>query len=636
MGVVGPPAAPRVMPVRRIAHASLAAIGAASSLALLSSIVTIDHVPAWFLLPLLGVSILIMWRPDAGLALVAGAIPIASWLAREWNYHVAWAQVLVVAAAAGWFLGELRRPPRDRDDLDVPVLLSVVVVAASLLVYEGVLNWRLTGSPFALGPPGTFSEFFLLKRTGDALDAAARLLECLFLFRVVSIVAGRKSDFPLRLTIFVVAGATMAAALNVWVVWVGARRLDAPIAAFLHYLATIRVSSLLPDLNAAGSYFVLALFATLGLASEPRRKVWLLSTAIIALALWLTGSRAALIAGVLAAALPLGRMLRRRTPRHALTALAIAAIVVVGGAAVAGYYLKRGSQPTSATALHIRWELAKTSARMTMSAPVFGVGVGQFYESSGEFSSPELLQMFPRAASENAHNNFLQILAELGIVGFGSILWVLLRAGARVKWSLQATSSSPLRWGVATGLVAFVLTWLAGHPLLLDEPAFTFWIVLGAAAGAAGAIAPTPMRTRNLAIVAMILVLLLVPLRARREMASANMEHVGFGLSRWQTDPSGVRYRSSTGRSTVFVPANARTVTVPLHTVDAANPLHVQLRLDGRPADTVVIPPDRWFDLRFSLSETTATPRFRRLDLEVLDPNPDRNDVLMIGKVEPR
>jgi len=622
-------------PVSRIAHSSLAAVGAAASLALLSSIVTIDGVPGWLLLPLLGVSVLMMWRADIGLALVAGAIPIASWLGRGWNFHVAWAQVVVIAAAAGWFLGELRRPPREGDDLDVPVLLSVVVVAASLLVYETVLNWRLTGSPFWLEPTGAFSEFFLLKRTGDALGAAARLLEGLFLFRAASVVAEKKADFLLRLTALAVAGAAIAAAVNVWVVWMGARRLDAPVAAFLHYLATLRVSSLLPDLNAAGSYFVLALFAALGLASETRRRLWILPTALIALALWLTGSRAALIAGVLAAALPLGRTLQRRTPRHALTAAAIAAIVVVGGASVAGYYLKRGSQPTSFTALRIRWELAKTSARMTMSAPVFGVGIGQFYESSGEFSSPELLQMFPRAASENAHNNFLQILAELGAVGFVSILWVLLRAAARVKSSLPSANASAVRWGVASGLVAFALTWLAGHPLLLDEPAFTFWILLGAAAGAAGATAPTPVRTRNLAIVAMMIVLLFVPLRARREMASANMEHVGFGLSRWQTDPSGVRYRSSTGRSTVFVPANARTVTVPLHVVGTTY-LHVRLRLDGRPADSVVIPPDRWFDLRFSLGETTATPRFRRLDLEVLDPNPDRNDILMIGKVEPR
>ena len=321
--------------------------------------------------------------------------------------------------------------PGARDDLDAPVRLAITVVAASLLVYEAVLNWKLTGSPLAPGPAGTFSDFFLMKRTGDALDAAARLLECLFLFRAASAIAEVREDFLPRLTRLAVAGATMVAGLNVWVLWSGAQRHDAPITAFLRYLASIRASALLPDLNAAGSYFVLALFAALGIAWAPRRRAWILPAAIIGLALWITGSRAALVAGLLAAALPLGRSMRRLTPRHAVLTAVIATIIVMSGAGVAAYYLKRGTQPSSFAALRIRWELAKTSVRMTARAPIFGVGVGQDHQSSGEFSSPELLRIFPRAVSENAHNNFLQILAELGLVGFGSIVWLLARAGMR-------------------------------------------------------------------------------------------------------------------------------------------------------------------------------------------------------------
>ncbi len=624
-----------LMPLRRIPHVAGATLGAAASLALLSSLIRIDQVPAWLLLPLLGLSAVTIWRPDVGLAIVAGAIPVAGWIGREWNYHVAWAEVLVVAAAAGWFLRAIGQPVRPRDDLDAPVRLVITVVAASLLVYEAVLNWKLTGSPFAIGPSGTFADFFLIKRNGDALDAAGRLFECLFLFRAASAIAEVRDEFLPRLTRLAVAGATAAAALNVWVLWSGARRLDAPVTAFLRYLANIRSSALIPDLNAAGSYFVLALFAALGIAWEPRRRPWVVPVVIIGLALWITGSRAALVAGFLAAALPLGRRMRRLTPRHARLTALIAAIIVVSGAFVAAYYLKRGTQPSSFAAVRIRWELVKTSARMTATAPIFGVGVGQYYQSSGEFSSPELLRIFPRAVSENAHNNFLQILAELGLVGFGSIVWLLVRAGIRVKASLHGDRAGPLRWGIAAGLAAFVLTWLAGHPLLLDEPAFTFWVMLGAAAGVAGPGAPASWPVRRLTIAAMLAVLLLVPLRARKEMAVANMEHVGFGLSRWQTDPSDVRYRLSAGRSAVFLPANARTVTIPLRAV-GDSPLHVRLRLDGRVANVVVVPSDRWFNLRFSLSEPSTAPRFRQLDVDVLEPNLTGNDILMIGRVEPR
>ena len=382
---------------------------------------------------------------------------------------------------------------------------------------------------------------------------------------------------------------------------------------------------------------MLALFAALGIAWAPRRRAWILPAAIIGLALWITGSRAALVAGLLAAALPLGRSMRRLTPRHAVLTAVIATIIVMSGAGVAAYYLKRGTQPSSFAALRIRWELAKTSVRMTARAPIFGVGIGQVPTSRrGEFSSPELLRIFPRAVSENAHNNFLQILAELGLVGFGSIVWLLGRAGMRVKSSLEGDRASPLRWGIAAGLTAFVLTWLAGHPLLLDEPAFTFWLMLGTAAGAAGPRAPASVPIRRLTIAAMLVVLLLVPLRARKEMAGANMEHVGFGLSRWQTDSTGVRTGCSTGRSSAFLPANAHTVTIPLRAVSSSPALHVQLRLDGRAADVGVVPFDRWFDLRFSLSEPSSAPRFRQLDLDVLEPNPGGNDILMIGRVEPR
>ena len=99
---------------------------------------------------------------------------------------------------------------------------------------------------------------------------------------------------------------------------------------------------------------------------------------------------------------------------------------------------ERGNQRSAATAAQVRWELARTSVRMTAANPAFGIGIGRFYSRSGEFSSPELLATFPPAVHENAHNNFLQILAELGIVGFGVLRWLLWSAAGYGRQLLGA------------------------------------------------------------------------------------------------------------------------------------------------------------------------------------------------------
>jgi len=69
----------------------------------------------------------------------------------------------------------------------------------------------------------------------------------------------------------------------------------------------------------------------------------------------------------------------------------------------------------------------RDSLRMLFDKPVFGVGLGSFHISFPDYASDELKKIWPQSQNivNDAHSEFVQILAETGIVGFGIFLWIL-------------------------------------------------------------------------------------------------------------------------------------------------------------------------------------------------------------------
>jgi hypothetical protein len=353
-----------------------------------------------------------------------------------------------------------------------------------------------------------------------------------------------------------------------------------------------------------------------------------------------------MISGLVALLLPAAALaMRIRSGRTRVATLAVGVVaLMLLTAGMARFIPERGNQQSSAAALQVRWELARTSLRMLSSNPAFGVGIGEYPARSGEFSSPQLLRQFPPAARENAHNNFLQIGAELGIVGLLAIGWILAVAAVRCARLLKNSvdpleAENALRWGMATGLLAFVLSWLAGHPLLIDEPAFTFWLLLGVACGwgaTANGSAPRARWSAWIVTGLAIAVLLSISARFERQRDNFDLEHRGVGLSEWQDAIEGVRYRLANVTSGVFVPASAQTITVPLRAAKSGETLKVDVRLDGRSADVIAVPPDRWYQFKVVLPHGVEGRRFHRLEFHVMGRSTSETGLLMIGKVEPR
>ena len=69
----------------------------------------------------------------------------------------------------------------------------------------------------------------------------------------------------------------------------------------------------------------------------------------------------------------------------------------------------------------------RDSLRMLFDKPVFGVGLGSFHISFPDYASEELKKIWPPSQNivNDAHSEFVQILAELGLAGFGIFMWIL-------------------------------------------------------------------------------------------------------------------------------------------------------------------------------------------------------------------
>jgi O-antigen ligase len=115
--------------------------------------------------------------------------------------------------------------------------------------------------------------------------------------------------------------------------------------------------------------------------------------------------------------------------------------------------------------------------------PVFGIGPGRYGETMrpyyDRYDPPETM---PRV---HAHNNFLQVWLNAGILGLAGFLWlnaVLLRrawAALRRGCFRRPIEKSILVGGTA-GIVAFLLSGLTQYNLGDSEVAMVYWFVMGA------------------------------------------------------------------------------------------------------------------------------------------------------------
>ena len=454
------------------------------------------------------IALLAATRTGDALVIVAALAPLGGALAALSGSPRSWSIPLVLALLFGAAVGRAVRPGASRDwpafgaatawiGLVVASLLTQLWTALQLspvrsLFVRQFVHWLTHEFPMtAIGAYGQV-EPAVLAAGGAALFALTATL-C-------------RSDTRVAATVTSAVLLSVAAVglLNVNRLIEIALRYPPFLTSLSEFHHRLRISAMFADVNAAGALFLLVLPAAFGALADRRRR-WLGIVTIppLVAGLWLAGSRSALV--LLPISLSLLIILRARgtwpVPGRRWIAPALLGSLVVVCALVIAFYPRTRAHTTAADAIEIRGDLVTTTVRMVRAHPLQGIGIGSYYRSSPRFM-PERLRHHYRA--QNAHNQFLQVLGELGIAGFGAFAALLIVGYGPALQRLRRTPPDALFVGLAIGVGSFLLVSLGMHPLLIPEVAIPFYIALGltraAGRGALAARADDTKLTRALPV----------------------------------------------------------------------------------------------------------------------------------------
>jgi hypothetical protein len=255
----------------------------------------------------------------------------------------------------------------------------------------------------------------------------------------------------------------------------------------------------------------------------------------------------------------------------------------------------------------VKWRAALDEFK---ASPLVGVGLGRYPRLFGRVESA------PRP--ENTHNFFLQVLAEGGLFGVAALAVFLMGLAAAVRARTRESFARPLAAGVAFGLIAFVLTWITGHPMLTVSNGVWLATLMAIVVGT-GRAARTVGRAHARAgetqgagglgrpgwwvAVGAVYALLLVP-AVGSNIRRAEASTAAPGVYAWETAPEapprGIRsrrFRWTRKDASVRVNVGGPVLWLPLFLARPdldRGPVVVRLWLDGEPLDRMELSENGW------------------------------------------
>jgi O-antigen ligase len=568
-----------------------------------------------------GVAAVTSVSPAAGLLAVAALAPFGAILEAILGLPFRISEEIVLAFLGVWLL----RATLDRHGPRIPASMATAgwLLGASVLSSVAVLVYRGTGDESRLASIAIWlRQAYYLVALPIGLVDAMRVIEGLGLVAATLFQFRQRPSLAVSLPTALCASGAIAAALGVLIY-----RGVGPAFLVERYSTLGYRTAYLSDPNAAGSYFALTLCLAIGMAVRQHGRERILFAALALLNLIgvrYSESKSAFMASAVLLVLAAAWLaLWRRPLRTRLAALALLLAVGLGAASVRARLLE---QDPTFQGSGFRSEFNATSARMIAARPIAGIGIGQYYATSALFLSPRMAFTYGR---ENAHNYFLQIGAELGLIGL--VLFAAWIGGASVIIGRALAHSSDARLvGGAAGVAALLATCLTGHPLLVSEVVYPFWIafavVLGLAASPAVDASANATRPRHVsrpgdvvAVAAMAALIAVATGASAHTPVSPPTSQDVTGFYDWETAEDGAPFRWMRREASIFVPDTATRVRIPVrlpYAVRPVSPLGVWINIAGKPLYRTLAGMS-WVDLDVPLPGADRSTHFIRVNLQV-------------------
>lgn len=226
-----------------------------------------------------------------------------------------------------------------------------------------------------------------------------------------------------------------------------------------------------------------------------KRGLLLLATLTMALALFLSGVNAGVIAAGGGLLVTFMVYLYKRKKRRALSIFVI--LVVMFVLAFLAFLFNEDTRPCifkHIPELQTSYDLGlwKTAIKMTVQRPGKGWGADMFYWKYPMFTPSGM--PVPFTPNYRSHNIFLEVGSGLGLFGVLALVWLLFSIIKTVGKGLLNTRISPFRWAIQLGalgsLAAFFIHSQVDFFWFVHETLALFWMLVGI--GVCGALISDP------------------------------------------------------------------------------------------------------------------------------------------------